>query len=47
MIPLQPEGGLNSYKELHDALEFADKSKLFDAEMKQPKWTRLPGQVGC
>ena len=45
MFALRPEGGMQAYNMMSEALQFADQSKSVDFQARKPKWTRLPGQV--
>ena len=45
MFATQPECGLQTFKQLHKELEFADGSKNNMADQDEPKWDRIAGQV--
>ncbi|XP_078486609.1 jouberin-like isoform X2 [Ciona intestinalis] len=44
MFAMQPECGAQTYKQMHNSLQFADGTNN-ENQQSEPKWTRLPGQT--
>uniref|UniRef100_F6YJE7 SH3 domain-containing protein n=1 Tax=Ciona intestinalis TaxID=7719 RepID=F6YJE7_CIOIN len=44
MFAMQPECGAQTYKQMHNSLQFADGTNNEDQQL-EPKWSRLPGQT--